>query len=291
MAGLPTGLVTLLLTEVVGSTARWEADADEMARATDALDVAVAEIVRAHDGHVVKPRGEGDAHFTVFAEPADAFAAAAALLRSQAGGLPIKVAVHTGAAELRGADYYGPAVNRCARLRAAAHAGQGVATSGAATAVGERLPLDLRLRALGTHFLKDLAHPEYPCQIVGDGLADEFPPLASLAAPSHGLPLPLNTLIGRDADVDAVEDALGAPGIVTVTGPPGVGKSACRARSGRPPPRAPWRGGRVARRCRRRARCAEGTPRVGRRHRPDTACHLSPATGDRSRAHRHPAAA
>ena len=225
MAGLPTGVVTLLLTEVVGSTARWEADAPAMTAATAELDSAVARIVGEHGGFVVKPRGEGDSHFTVFEDPVAAVRAAAELLRQEPGGLPIKVSVHTGPAELREGDYYGPPVNRCARLRAAAHAGQGVVTAATSSALGERLPLDLRLRALGTHFLKDLAHPEHPCQIVGEGLVDEFPPLASLAAPSHGLPLPLSALVGRDEDVEAIVAALDQRGTVTITGPAGVGKS------------------------------------------------------------------
>ncbi|HVE94577.1 MAG TPA: hypothetical protein VNB24_06620 [Acidimicrobiales bacterium] len=225
MAGLPTGVVTLLLTEVVGSTRRWEEDATGMARATAELDSAVARIVGDAHGYVVKPRGEGDSHFTVFADAADAVTAAAALLRARPGHLPLKVSVHTGAAELRDGDYYGPPVNRCARLRAAAHAGQGVVTAAAAAATGERLPDDLRLRSLGTHFLKDLARPEYPYQIVGEGLDEEFPALASLAAPSHGLPLPLTALVGRDAVVEEVVEAITGGGVVTLTGPAGVGKT------------------------------------------------------------------
>jgi len=225
MAGLPTGVVTFLLTEVVGSTKLWEDDAAGMAAATRALDAEVARIVAEAHGHVVKPRGEGDSHFTVFAEAADAVRAAAALLRARPGGLPVKASAHTGPAELRDGDYYGPPVNRCARLRAAAHAGQGVLTAAAAAATGERLPLDLRLRPLGVHFLKDLARPEYPYQIVGNGLHDEFPALASLAAPSHGLPLPLTSLVGRDAIVDEIVDSITRRGVVTLTGPAGVGKT------------------------------------------------------------------
>lgn len=225
MAGLPTGVVTLLLTEVVGSTRRWEDDATGMTRATAELDVAVARIVGEAHGHVVKPRGEGDSHFIVFEDAAEAVRAAAALLRAKPGHLPIKASVHTGSAELRDGDYYGPPVNRCARLRATAHAGQGVVTAAAATAIGERLPPDLRLRSLGVHFLKDLARPEYPYQIVGEGLDDEFPPLASLAAPSHGLPLPLTSFVGRDAIVEEVVEAISGRGLVTLTGPAGVGKT------------------------------------------------------------------
>src|SRR5688500_5659289 len=76
MATLPRGTLTFLFTDVEGSTRRWEEDRDAMSAAVARLDALVADIVGAHSGTVVKPRGEGDSHFCVFAQASDALAAA-----------------------------------------------------------------------------------------------------------------------------------------------------------------------------------------------------------------------
>src|SRR5438128_5504869 len=94
-------------------------------------DAIVEFLTGQHHGHVVRPRGEGDSRFCVFARATDAVAAAAAMQKalheekwSSPQPLKVRMALHTGEADLRDGDYYGGAVNRCARLRAVAHGGQ-----------------------------------------------------------------------------------------------------------------------------------------------------------------------
>jgi class 3 adenylate cyclase len=131
MPDLPTGTVTSLLTDLEGSTALWEQHPEAMRQALVRHDALVEQIVAEHHGHVVRPPGEGDSRFAVFSRATDAVTAAAA--RQQAlyaepwptpSPLLVRMALHTGEADLREGDYYGSAVNRCARLRAVAHGGQ-----------------------------------------------------------------------------------------------------------------------------------------------------------------------
>src|SRR5919107_4179636 len=162
MADLPTGTVTFLLTDVEGSTALWEQHRDGMRQALIRHDALVEQIVVEHYGHVVRPRGEGDSRFAVFARASDAVAAAAALqqaLHAEPWPTPtplrVRMAVHTGEAELRESDYYGSAVNRCARLRAVAHGGQTLVSLATEQLVRGQLAAGVELRDLGAHRLQD----------------------------------------------------------------------------------------------------------------------------------------
>src|SRR6187402_415600 len=131
MADLPTGTVTFLFTDIEGSTALWEREPVAMQAAAARHDALIEAEVAEQGGVVVRPRGEGDSRFAVFARASDAVAAALALQWDLAAepwptSTPprVRLALHTGEAELRAGDYYGTAVNRCARLRAVAHGGQ-----------------------------------------------------------------------------------------------------------------------------------------------------------------------
>jgi class 3 adenylate cyclase len=128
---LPTGTVTFLFTDVEGSKRLWESQPEVMRAALARHDALTEQAVEAQHGHVVRPRGEGDSRFAVFARATDAVVAAAAIQRALHAErwpgetrLQVRLALHTGAAGLRDGDYYGIAVNRCARLRALAHGGQ-----------------------------------------------------------------------------------------------------------------------------------------------------------------------
>src|SRR5919199_786336 len=128
MSRLPTGTVTFLFSDIQGSTALWDQDPQAMRLALAHHDALVEAIVAQHAGTVVRPRGEGDSRFAVFARATDAVAAAAALQQAFSAEpwptptpLRVRMALHTGEADLRDGDYYGSAVNRCARLRAVAH--------------------------------------------------------------------------------------------------------------------------------------------------------------------------
>src|SRR5438105_1481715 len=119
----PTGTITFLFTDIEGSTRLWEQHAEAMRAALVRHDALVEEIVQGYYGVVVRPRGEGDSRFAVFSKATDAVCAASALQKAiyrepWAAPEPVRIrmAVHTGEADLREGDYYGSAVNRCARL-------------------------------------------------------------------------------------------------------------------------------------------------------------------------------
>src|SRR5262249_17447546 len=131
MVDLPTGTVTFLLTDVEGSTQLWQQAPEAMRHALARHDALITSVVEQHRGRVVKSRGEGDSLFAVFGRPSDAVAAAAALQQAlwaepwpSAGPIRVRIALHTGEAEARAGDYFGLAVNRAARIRAAGHGGQ-----------------------------------------------------------------------------------------------------------------------------------------------------------------------
>jgi len=121
---MPGGTVTFLLTDVEGSTALWEEAPEVMRSALARHDALFEAAVHEHLGLHIRPRGEGDSRFAVFALAPDAVAAALAVQRAFAAEswqtprpIKVRIGIHTGEAELRDGDYYGSAVNRCARLR------------------------------------------------------------------------------------------------------------------------------------------------------------------------------
>src|ERR671932_2837390 len=195
MADLPTGTVTFLFTDIAGSTTLWEQQPDAARAALARHDALVEGIVAEHGGTVVRPRGEGDSRFAVFARATDAVLAAAALQQALAAEpwptptpLRVRMALHTGEADLRDGDYYGTAVNRCARLRAVAHGGQTVLSQATYDLVREHPLAGIELRDLGKHRLKDLQQPERIFQLLIAGLPADFPPLATVDRHPHNLP-------------------------------------------------------------------------------------------------------
>ena len=220
------------MTDVEGSTELWEHQATAMAAALAHLDTIVAESVESNHGRIVKPRGEGDSHFLVFASAPDAVACAIDLQHRLAAAdwpttrpLLVRAAVHVGSAELREADFYGPTVNRCARLRAAAAGGQTLLSDAAAEATNGRLPEGAYLADLGLHRLKDLRAPEQVWELVDPALGREFPAIATLSAVRHNLPIEVSSFVGREADIADVTDALRRSRLVSICGVGGLGKT------------------------------------------------------------------
>ena len=164
---LPTGVVTFMLTDIEGSSALWEADAQAMAAALALHDELVAGIAEEHGGRVLKAKGEGDSTLTVFRRASDAVAGAVALQEALAaaewpGGLDLRVriAVHTGEAHERGGDFFGPALNRAARLRNLARGGSTVLSQATTEIVHDRLPPGAEVIDLGRQALRGLSRPE-----------------------------------------------------------------------------------------------------------------------------------
>jgi predicted ATPase/class 3 adenylate cyclase len=227
---LPTGTVTFLFTDIEGSTERWERHREAMKGAVRRHGEILQASIEDHDGHVFKT--VGDAFCASFHNVADAITASlAAQQRLEAedwsgiDGLKVRMAIHTGHTDERDGDYFGPAVNRVARLLAIGHGGQ-VLVSGASADLSQgELPPRAALRDLGEHRLKDLTHPEQVYQLVAPGLASEFPPLRSLEALPNNLPLQITSFIGRDVEILTVSELLVKHRLVTLVGAGGVGKT------------------------------------------------------------------
>ena len=229
---LPTGTVTFLFSDIEGSTRLWEDAEEHMRTAMARHDEIVDHIVEARHGVNVSPRGEGDSRFIVFPDATDAVTAAIELqrgLQTETWNLPrpikVRVALHTGIADMRGGDYYGSAVNRTARLRSLAHGGQTVISGATQQLVQDSLPTGISLRDVGLHRLKDLTRPEHVYQVNGDGLVDEFPALNSLDAMRHNLPTELNELVGREREITELASLLRGTRLVTILAPGGTGKT------------------------------------------------------------------
>ena len=234
MADLPTGTVTFLFTDIVGSTKLWEQHPETIRQALVRHDALVEQIVAEQGGHVVRPRGEGDSRFAVFARATDAVVAAAALQQALTAEpwptpapLRVRMALHTGEADLRAGDYYGTVVNRCARLRAVAHSGQTLLSEATYALVREHPLPGIEFHDLGAHRLKDLQQPEHIVQLVVPDLQADFPPLVTLDGRPTNLPVQPTPFIGREREVVVVRERLLRPAVrlLTLTGPGGTGKT------------------------------------------------------------------
>ena len=236
-----TRAVTFLLTDIEGSTAAWEADAEAMAVALARHDELVEQVVTSRGGRLIKTRGEGDATFSVFDRPSSAAAAAIELQEAithepWALGVPmrIRVALHTGEVELRDGDYFGRAVNRVARLRSLASGGQILCSGATAELVIDSLPDDVMLADLGMRQLRNLARPEHVFELHLETIEDraqdvqtdepvqrpELPAVLTGPGPFVGRGRELASLLA------AWQGALaGGVGAVLIAGEPGVGKT------------------------------------------------------------------
>jgi predicted ATPase len=230
MVELPSGTVTFLFTDLAGSTRLWEQHPGAMKAALARHDVLLREAIEGRGGHIVKTTGDGFLGvFTTALEAVDAAADAQRALGREAwvatGPMKVRMGLHTGTAELRDGDYYGPAVNRAARLMAAAHGGQVVLSHVSADLIAEDLGEGLTLADLGEHRLRDVARAERVYQLCGPGLPREFAALASASVVRGNLPTALSSFVGREADVTEVAEALTSTRVVTLVGVGGVGKT------------------------------------------------------------------
>ena len=221
--------VTYLFSDIEGSTRLWEADPGCAARTVAWHDEVSRSAVERHRGTIVKTTGDG-VH-AAFEDPADAVAAVIdlqlALAEPGAERAPLKVrcGLHLGADQRRDNDFYGPAVNRAARIMSAAHGGQVLVSGAVAERVSGRLPGEVVLRDLGTVRLRDLGSPEHVFQLVHPRLRSEFPPLRSMATTPNNLAQQLNSFVGRDREMEQVRQLLASSRLLTLLGMGGLGKS------------------------------------------------------------------
>lgn len=221
--------VTYLFSDVEGSTRLWECEPERIGPALARHDRLARQCVERHGGRVVKTTGDG--MHAAFADPAGALAAALEI--QLAVGLPadghlplaLRCGLHVGADQRRDGDFYGPAVNRAARVTHAAHGGQTLVTAAVAERVGGRLPPEASLLDLGLVRLRDLTQPQRLYQLVHPRLRREFPALRSLASTPNNLAQQLNSFVGRERELAEVKRLLRAHRLVTLLAMGGIGKS------------------------------------------------------------------
>jgi predicted ATPase/class 3 adenylate cyclase len=230
LSARPTGTVTLLFTDIEGSTRRWEEKRAAMPEGLRRHDDLLRTAIEARGGHVFKT--VGDAFCGVFSRAPDAVAAAVDAQRaiaaedwSAVGGLTVRMALHSGTTDERDADYFGPTVNRVARLLSLAHGGQVIVSGSTAPLLRGAMPELTELLDLGRHRLKDLTEPEQVWQLTIFGLRTEFPALKSLDTIPNNLPIQRTSFRGRERDVGEVNSLLGQHKLLTLFGSGGIGKT------------------------------------------------------------------
>jgi predicted ATPase/class 3 adenylate cyclase len=230
MQPLPSGMVAFLFTDIEGSTERWERYGDAMDAAVKRHDGLLRAAIEDHNGYVFKT--VGDAFCAAFTRVSDAVIAAIDAQRALAcedfsavDGLRVRAGLHVGEASERDNDYFGPAVNRVARLMSIGHGGQVVLSSLARDHVYSHLPTGAALTDLGLQRLKDLAEPERVWQLTVKGLQADFPPLTSLDAQPNNLPIQPTSFRGREHDLQEAKTLLGQHSLLTIVGAGGVGKT------------------------------------------------------------------
>ncbi len=231
MQELPTGTVTMLFSDIEGSTALLTRLGDRYAEALSAHRRLMRRAFAAGGGRELGT--EGDSFFVVFESAGGAVrscveAQRALLSHEWPGGEPVRVrmGLHSGEPARHDDGYVGIDVHRAARIAASAHGGQVVLSDATRLLVETRLPPGVSVHDLGFHRLKDIEAPEHLYQLVAAGLGERFPPLRSLGAPT-GLPVPPTPMVGRHEDVEHLETMILRPGIrlLTLTGTGGVGKT------------------------------------------------------------------
>ena len=198
---LPAGTVTMLFSDIEGSTVLLSRLGDRYGEALSAHRVMVRAAIAAWGGREIST--EGDSFFVVFGSAADAVAAQRALAgHDWPGGdaVRVRMGLHSGEPTPHEDNYIGMDVHRAARIAATAHGGQ-VVLSEATAALAAPLPDGVSVRDLGFHRLKDIAVPERIYQLAGPGLREDFPRLKSLGTQTS-LPVPATPLIGRDEDLE-----------------------------------------------------------------------------------------
>ncbi len=237
---LPAGTITLLFTDIEGSTRLIERHGTRGQNALAQHHAILARAIAARDGHVFNI--VGDAFCAAFADASDATAAAIDIQRSlhnaawgDVGEVRVRIGLHTGDVDVVDGAYASSlALVRAQRVMNAGHGGQTLLSSTTAHAIGPALPEGSVLRDVGVYKLRGLAEPDSLFQLVTPGLPSDFPPLRvdESAASSVGLlqELVRGRLVGRAAEAAQLrqhwaqaEQARGH--LVLLSGEPGVGKT------------------------------------------------------------------
>lgn len=216
MVPRPSGTVTFLMSDIEGSTRRWVDQPDGMRAALAKHDEVIADAVESNGGWLFKHTGDG-----IVAAFGSARAAIDAAIAAQRRlELPVRMGICSGAVELRGGDYFGPALNRTARTMEAGHGGQILVAASTAS-----LMESFDLIDLGEHRLRDLSQPQRVWQARAADLRQDFPPLRTLDVAAGNLPSQSTSFLGRGHDIAEINAMLRRARLVTLTGVGGVGKT------------------------------------------------------------------
>jgi predicted ATPase len=208
--------VTFLFTDIEGSTRRWDQDPQTMRSALAVHDQVLRSAVERQGGFLFKHTGDG-----ICAAFSSAPAAVTAAVAGQMGvELPVRMGLATGSADVRDGDYFGPVLNRAARVMAAGHGGQILLSGSTAGLIDGADLVDL-----GVHRLRDLSASEHLFQVRAPGLKTAFPSLRTLDVVPGNLPVQSTSFIGRQEEVKQVSELALAHRLVTLTGVGGVGKT------------------------------------------------------------------
>jgi predicted ATPase/class 3 adenylate cyclase len=225
-----SGIVTFLFTDLEGSSRLWEEHPEHMKDALDRHYTILRREIESNRGMVMNTMGDG--LFAAFAAPGDAVAAAVGAQRGltadrwdTTGPLRVRMGLHTGQVQQSEGEYYGPVLNRSARLMASAHGGEIVCSAVTAEMIAEILPPETKLFDLGEHLLRNLSTPERIFQVRAAGLEHEFPPIRTVSPLRGNLPRLSSSFLGRGPALADLASMLTASPIVSVTGPGGVGKT------------------------------------------------------------------
>jgi predicted ATPase/class 3 adenylate cyclase len=217
---LPTGVVTLLFTDIEGSTRLLHSLGDGYGEALQEHRRRLRSAFTDHGG--VEVDTQGDAFFVAFASAASAVAAAAEAQRALAEGpIRVRMGLHTGEPRLAEEGYVGLDVHKGARIAAVGHGGQVLLSQ------TTRALVDADVRDLGVHRLKDLSAPERIYQLEVEGIPCDFPLLKTIEAGVNNLPAPSTSFVGRASELDEIDRLLEDPDchLLSLVGAGGAGKT------------------------------------------------------------------
>ena len=204
MMTLPRGQVTLLFTDIEGSTALVQSLGPEYPATLGTHRELIRGAVEKASGVLLEARG--DETSSVFGRPVDALAAALDAQRAlSARGFRVRMGVHTGEPALSGGSYSGVDVHRAARITEAGHGGQILVSKPARDLIPDS---GYQFRGLGRHSMRGLDEPEEVFQVVAEGLADDFPPLRLVGATLPETPETGETAPGAMTRVVLAEDSV-----------------------------------------------------------------------------------
>ncbi|MGI9665953.1 MAG: adenylate/guanylate cyclase domain-containing protein, partial [Acidimicrobiia bacterium] len=213
----PSGIVAFLFTDVENSTAMWDQLGGDMASRLEAHDQIMRRIIESHGGYVFSTAG--DSFAAAFSSATNALEAGfqiqLALDTSEdVDQIRVRMGIHSGEASIRDGDYFGPSVNRAARIMSLGHGGQILVSATASSLIGDSLT-EVQLTELGTHSLAGFESPERIFQADPASGPVEFPPLRSTSAVANNLPEQPTPFIGRDVELAEIGQLMESSRVVT----------------------------------------------------------------------------